>query len=260
MPGRAFPSKPLQYGSYRWFQSQLGRMNPEVGADPDSFAKGDRLFIHDIINRGARRVYVPDNLQDGALYKWPFLTTRFEIQTKSGVSEYLLPEDCASVEGDLALDQADSGYTTVKKTTVQKILDRRSDNTSTSSYPQLFAETWSNRAGNTKQSRVLMLWPNPEGAFTLNGLMDVNPPDLDDEHPFPYGGDPMVEVLLASMLALISPDGEKLFQQRLRAAMQHHMLHNHPEFLGKNTNTANDWSGTRGSDGRYINFDPVTYS
>ena len=258
MPGMSFPSKPLEYGSYRWFQSQIGRTNPDVGADPDSFSKGARQLIHDIINRGARRVYVLDNFQDGVTHKWSFLTTRFELQIKSGVSEYKLPDDCGSVQGNLSFDNADSGYTPVMKTTVGNILGRRSVNSTVSSYPQMYAETFSQRDGSAKQNRLLMVWPDPGGDYTLNGMMDINPTDLDEKHPFPYGGDPLVETHLASMLSLLDPNQEKLYQQRLRAAMMHDLGHSTPEFLGKNNNGRS--TSRHMEDGRFVSFDPVTYS
>ena len=87
----------------------------------------------------------------------------------------------------------------------------------------------------------------------------MNPGDLTDENPYPYGGDFLVETLLASMMALIDPNMEKLYQQRLRAAMMSDEGHNNPEFLGKNLNGRRGWLSNRMENGRYINFDPVTY-
>ena len=231
-----------------------------MGADPDSWAKGDREFIYDIINRGARRAYYPDNLQDGSLHKWSFLTVRFQIQTKTGVADYVLPDDCGGVIGNLSFDSADSGYSQVVKSTPQDILKWRSINTDVSSYPERYAEEFFHEAGTDKQTRRLMLWPTPAANYSLNGMMDVTPGDMNEERPYGYGGDPLVETLLASMLSLINPEMESLFQQRLRAAFQHDLTHNQPEFLGKNSNGRKGWAGARNRDGRFTDFNPVTYS
>tara|TARA_R110002020_G_scaffold35671_8_gene107446 strand:- start:2861 stop:3568 length:708 start_codon:yes stop_codon:yes gene_type:complete len=234
-------------------------MSESAGPDPDRFSPGDREFIFDIINRGARRVYYPDNLQDGMLHKWSFLEVRFEIQTTSGVAEYLLPEDCGGVIGQLSYDSADSGYSQVFKADSGDILKWRSTSTNVSSYPQTYAEEFVHEDGMTSQRRRLMLWPDPDAAYTLNGTMEVDPLDMDEKRLFGYGGKPIVEVLLASMLALIDPSQNPLFQSRLRAATQHDMLHNQPEFMG-NLNRRRGRNAAQRKNGQFWNFDNVTHT
>ena len=258
MPGKAFPRVRADYGSYRWYQSQIGRMDPEIGGDPNTWEHGAIEFLHDIINRGAQRVYFLDDMGDGMIHRWSFLRSRFSIQTTANKADYQLPEDCGGVIGNLSYDTSDSGYTQVYKCGVGDILKWRSINTEVSGYPEKYAEEFEDSGGQGHQSRILMVWPSPDAAYTLNGTMDITPLDLDEtKRPFGYGGRPMVETLLASMMALMNPQFEGYYQQRLRASMQTDLARNQPEFLGKNLNHM----GMTSTDeqGRFTEFNPVTY-
>ena len=260
MTGRAYPRRRAEYGTYQWYQSQLGRMDPQMGPDPATWEHGAVEFYHDIINRGAQRVYHLDSVGDGSLHKWSFLRSRFTIQTTGSKSDYLLPEDCASVIGNLSFDKSDSGYSQVFKGSVADILRWRSINTDVSGYPERYAEEFQDSGGIAPQGRSLLLWPTPDKAYTLNGEMDIMPMDMDEEHrPYGYGGRPLVEALLNSMMALMDPQYEGYYQRRLMAAIQSDLSHNQPEFLGKNLNQRRSWIKTKDDDGRFIEFDPVTY-
>ena len=260
MVGRAYPRKRPEYGSYRWYQSQLGRMDAQVGPDPATWEAGAVEFYHDIINRGAMRVYFMDDLSDGFSHKWKFLRVRFTIQTTSGKQDYQLPDDCGGIVGNLAFDSSDSGYSTIYKSAPEEILKWRSINTNVSSYPERFAEEFTDDGGLTSQGRRLMLWPSPDASYTLNGEMDVTPVEMnEDTRPFGYGGRPLVETLLASMMAIVSPELDELYRRRLRAAVQYDESHALPEFLGKNLNGRKGWMRAR-EDGRFTEFNPVTYS
>ena len=260
MPGQSFPRKRSQYGSYPWYQSQLGRLNQESGPDPASWSKAQIEWYHDIINRGAQRVYYLDDTGDGVLRHWSFLRSAFDIQTKSGITDLVLPEDCGGIIGNLAFDQSDSGYQVVVKVTPEQILEARAINTTISSYPQWYAERWFDDGADGYQKRQLMLWPNPDGNYTLNGTKNILPVDLDETHPFAYGGRPYVGLYLAAMLAILDPQMEGQFQQKLRAALQTDNTQGVPDFLGKNLNGNRQWGKTRDSSGRFLNFDPVTYN
>lgn len=261
MVGRAYSRKRPEYGSYRWYQSQLGRLDPQVGPDPDTWESGAVEFYHDIINRGAMRVYFLDDLSDGYSHKWKFLRTRFTLQTTSSKADYTLPDDCGGIVGNLAFDSSDSGYSTVYKSSSEEILKWRSINTDVSSYPERFAEEWTDDAGLSSQGRRLMLWPTPDANYTLNGLMDVTPVEMnEDTRPFGYGGRPLVETLLSSMLAILDPNQDGYYRTRLRAAVQHDETHAIPEFLGKNLNGRKGWLRARDDGGRFTEFNPVTYS
>ena len=255
MPGKAFPRIRKEYGSYQWYQSQLGRMEPDVGGDPNTWEHAAIEFFHDIINRGVQRVYYLDDMGDGILHRWSFLRSRFDIQTTKGKQDYQLPADCGGVVGCLSYSTSDSGYSQVKKTSVDQILKWRSINTDVSGYPEWFAEEFQDNGGHAHQGRILMTWPSADSSYTLNGTMDISPLDIDGEtRVFAYGGRPMVETYLASMMGLMNPQYEGYYQQRLRASMQADLNRNQPEFLGKNSNEMGDTTG------RFIEFDPVTYT
>lgn len=258
MPGRAFPFQRPEHGTYRWFQSQLGR-RMQLGPNPDTWQHDEIEEVYDLINRGANQVYYPPAIT-GPPHKWSFLKVEYRQQLSTNDADYTLPDDCGGIVGRLAFSQDDSGYTNIAKTTVQNILSKRSVNTDVSGYPTLYAERPGRTDGQEAQPRLLMLWPDPDAAYTVHGEYEVEPQPLSDERPHPYGGKWLVEALLASMLQLADPRMMPQFEQALSAAIQYDLMHHQPEFLGKNLNGNRGWSSTRDSRGRFENFDNVTYN
>jgi hypothetical protein len=252
MTGRAYPRKRANVGEYRWFQTQLGRITPGYSADPDAWTPGQIEEMFGAINRGALKFYNSNN--------WSFLRVKFALSIRTSVQDYPMGEEFGGIHGKLSYDSTDSGYQEIRKVSPGIIYENRALNTDVSSYPNMYAERWSDTKGNAIQVPELMFWPKPDGNYTLHGEYDVNPRDLDEEHPYGYGGRMMAEAMLASMAMILNPAARADFEMELAKAVERDNTHHRPQILGKNLNKKRGWPGAIRDNGRFINQDLVTYN
>lgn len=252
-----FPQTRPTYGSYQWFQSQIGRMLPDLKPDPKQWQRDVREEVHDIINRGVQRVYVPDMAGDPT-FRWSWMVLPFTFVTAADQEDYDLPENCAGIAGNLQYTASDNSYIEVVKTNYDTILRRRSLNDTGATYPAIFAELPLEGSGTEHQGMRITLWPSPSTAYTMKGLYDAIPRDITEDQPYPLGGRPMTELFLASMLAIVNPKTLPDFERRLMAAIQHDLTRRTGENLGYNGNGDKLWRGDRRSRGWQREFE-VTY-
>jgi hypothetical protein len=269
---------PPGFGTWDWFRQEVGRALRDIqrrqdpdedvyGPNPDILSTAEDNYINSIVHRGASRFYHPEPV-GGVFHRWSFLSTSISVPISSDTADYELPDDCGGIIGDFSYSSGDNTYSRVRKTSVESILDRRSVNTTITSHPTLFAERPRGTQGVKHQNWEVLVWPDPNGDYTLKGTMQVEPRLMNSNQQYPYGGTAHTQGLLSAMLATLEvdqgsgnarqADHERLLSASIKSDVQMHRAEN----LGYNGNAV---GSTRGGvemrkGGYFQNYDPVTLS
>jgi hypothetical protein len=219
-----------EYGHFDWFRRATGDLYG-FGADDASWNHEQRGRVNRIVQAGIRRVYY--NQHD-----WHFLKPEFQFQTVSGVDDYVLDGGCGGLIGELSIDRDGGIGIPLKKIAYAHLLRLRSMGQFTSAHPLYYSEYPLASGGTMHQKWGIGFHPTPGSSVTVRGRMRVIPPELSDDHPFPYGGPPHVETFLESCLALVEQETGRqsghiaAFGERLAASVQYDSNNRRPEFFG----------------------------
>lgn len=222
--------------------------------------------IASIIKSGLRKFYYPHIVDPNIRHIWSFLRVRLTLPLSSNVNEYELPDDFGGMTGEMHFKLEDQGYREVVKVNDNKILRLRSRNLSVSSFPMYYAERPEKATGTLGQKWILMVWPDPDGNYTLNGRYWVHPQALTSSLDVPYGGLEHSETILEACLAAAEQqiDGQqgihtRAFERALQASIQYDQMSHRPDTLGVDTPYSNAGDEGIRPDGRYENYNVITY-
>jgi hypothetical protein len=150
---------------------------------------------------------INDCIKDGLLavygaYQWSFLRPLETIVTAADDSTYELAADCDSIEGGVLTFAAEEGegYPPVQVVAEVEVRRRRQecDDTGVPRLAALLTDVFDPEAGSSKS---IVLYPTPDGIYNLTVPMRLRPTMIDDNHPYPIGGEVMSAVILESCLA-----------------------------------------------------------
>lgn len=155
-----------------------------------------------ILAKGLRQVYNPPILPgEVAQHEWTFLTPLAEITTQENVADYDLPEDFAGLADDLTFKSETQGYYPLRICTDVEIRKRRQGVADLTGYPEMAAILPLPSDGTLPQRWGLMLYPTPDGAYTLECRYHSDPSNISQSKPYPLGGLPLADVIMASVIA-----------------------------------------------------------
>jgi hypothetical protein len=153
-------------------------------------------------------------------------------------ADYEMPEDFGGLDGPITF-ASDSWSSTVEITTETNIRRAR-QRLSGDGRPQLAALRPQIHDGKFTQRYDLLLWPTPDGKYTLEYRQIVVLPEIDEANPFPPGGAVYGELYLSACLALAQEridDKRGLrwqeFQERLAAMIEVDAIAVGAEHLGR---------------------------
>jgi len=162
-----------------------------------------------------------------------------EAITISAQSTYDLPDNYGGIEGGFSY-RSSSIYTEIKVISERQIrlLQQQSDEDATG-YMEYCAIRPKSTDGATGQRFEVVFYPCPNSTYTLE-FQDIPLIDaLSETYPYPWGGEPHTETILASCLAVAEERledgrGEKYqyFMERLNASIAYDVKANTPETLG----------------------------
>jgi hypothetical protein len=184
----------------RYLARHLG-WHPERGEwDATTQADADA-----IIGQGLRWFYNPIVLPgEKVAHQWSFMKPTYRFSTVSGQTEYDLPDDFAGIEDRLTYHRSDSAICEVQHTSEYRIRSLKQSNDAgvvRTGYPELFAVMPHESTAEQPQRYYLILWPSPAGAYELEAPYTSNPLLITGEKPYPLGGQPHAETILAAILA-----------------------------------------------------------
>ena len=171
--------------------------------------------------------------------------------------DYLLPADHGGFVGNsLSYDEADDSYNGMTISSVARILALRQSNVSSSSPASrpFEAACKPNSTTNESQHRaVLMVWPVPDGTYTLHYQYHAIQPKLTDDKSFPMGTDMHSEAMLASCLSVaeLKKTGKvgherNNFMRLLAASISRDRNAFRPKIYGQNLDRSDSQTGSSG--------------
>lgn len=174
-------------------QAEVGHYRG-FGRDYDAMTSDQQFEVDSIIKGGLRLFY-------GA-YDWSFLKPLASLLTVSGTWEYELPAEYGGMDGDLTFVTSSTRYHRIPVTLETRIRDLRQSRPGQTGPPQLAAIRPLAIEAGTGQRFQLLLWPTPDAVYNLEYRFTVNPQALSNIKPFPYGGMPHAETILAACLSV----------------------------------------------------------
>jgi hypothetical protein len=180
--------------------------------------------------------------------QWSFLKPLMSISTVSAKSDYPLPDDYGGLTGAVTISTTSTSYSPIRKISSNAIMEMRSRNPSQTGVPHEVAVRAIRADGAQGQRWELMVWPTPDGAYTLQLPTFVLPGKLSATNQYPYGGAAHSETILASCLAAAERKRHNTqgvnyarFMELLMASQSLDGKQHRPDYLGYNGD---------GSDGR----------
>ena len=227
------------YGSYQWLMREVGRnvgREKNLAPDPSIWDHSARLWIDSIVQSGYQQFCTPPPLrtdtpteEDGEERKdgrrrqphtWSFLHRLETVTAEQGDSSIRLPADFVGVTGELIIESGEGRLPVVPEAQIRALIakDSAQDTPRYASIRPIMAEDG--------QRYDLLFYPTLKADLTFSIRYAVNPKDLSDDNPFPYGGRQHAETVLASCLA-VAEDREKgvqgtaytKFMERLSASV-----------------------------------------
>lgn len=183
----------------------------------------------DILNRGLRQFYQPEILPNESVsHRWSFLRPAGTVATVSGQGDFDLPDDFGGLLGTITYSDTSLGTLPLTRVPEPKIRELRQANNNSSGYPQSFCIV-PRSSGETGQGWTMRVWPNASGVYYLEFRYQSNPFQLSEDAPYPLGGQPHAETLVASCIAAADavlhddPNGINYqnFITKLRASVSH---------------------------------------
>lgn len=195
--------------------------------NPGSWSANETAQAEIIIAKGIRQVYNPPILPgEHSQHEWTFLTPVRIFETQSDVADYDLPEDFAGLADDITFKSETQGYYPLRIVSDVEIRKRRQGVANLSGYPEMAAVLPLPADGTQPQRWSLMLYPTPDGAYEMEYRYHSDPNNVSAGTPYPLGGLPLADVIMASVIAaaeleLNDAPGPRMedFLMKLRAAV-----------------------------------------
>jgi hypothetical protein len=216
------------------------------GGDSSAWTADQDSLVTRIIKRGLRQFYSPPVVNQGeAPHEWTFLKPVTTLATVSGTKAYTLPDDFGGIDGVMTFN-VDQGLREVQIVS-DAWIRIRNQGSEDSGYPVAAAIRPKTTTGADGQRFEMILWPKPDGVYTLTYCYLALVGALSDSYPYPYGGQRHAETVLASCLAAAEAEKDEvkgtkwqIFMERLAASIAHDRRFSAPRFLGYNSDRSDD--------------------
>lgn len=199
--------------TYDVLRREVGRFLG-FGRDYAQWSSDDTADVADIISSGLRAFYWPS--VGDSRYTWSFLKRSATITTASGTRVYDLPVDFSGSLNDFTYDP-DAGTLRLAKAEEQEIRSLHAFG-SISGKPQYFAVRAKDGELNTETQYEVLLWPVPDGTYTLSYRYAIEPPTLNEQNIYPLGNAAHSECILEACLAAaektMTPESTSGFHQQ----------------------------------------------
>ena len=239
----------------------LGRNSANWASGTDDYNR-----LQQIINSGLRRFLYPLS-PEGGIHEWSFLRQTGTVSALVNDYTYTLGDDVGAVEGDV-IHAGNSGYIELRRVTEADIMRMRASTTATG-IPRVYATRWMAETGTTGQRLEMILYPTPNGSYTMTYRYKMLPQALNSSTKiYALGSMAHVETILASCKAAAEETMDdtsslwaRRYAERLAASIALDREQQRGEYLGYNGD-ANSGMMTSGGDNRRFSTSstPVEYS
>ena len=198
--------------------------------------------VDDVISAGLRMFYRPPRLPgERAAHQWSFLRPYMTIVTTAEVCDYDLPLDFGGLDGNFTYFATDTASGTIQHVSESVIRNLR-QGSGCSGSPARAALLPRISDGMSDQTYILMLWPTPDGAYTIQARYFARQVSLSEDNPVPMGGPDHAEAIRAACMAAaeehlddeLGPKQEA-FLRALQASVDFDRRATSPENIGYNS-------------------------
>jgi hypothetical protein len=212
-----------------------------LGRDSTNWAAGtdDGNRLQQVINSGLRRFLYPVS-PEGGVHEWSFLRLTGTISAVVNDWDYTLGDDVGTIEGDI-VHAGNSGYVELRRGTEADILRWRAETTATG-IPRVYATRWRAGTGTTGQRLEVLLYPVPNGPYTLSYRYKLLPSALNaSTQIYALGSMAHTETILAACKAAAEETMDDTmglwasrYAERLAASISLDREQQRGEYLGYN--------------------------
>lgn len=172
--------------------------------DLSSLSAEQETDLDDILRSALRDFYRPPVLPgETSTHRWSFMRPIWRFTLTQDVGDYDLPDDFGGFCSDLFY--RDYHVNAPLRETGRGMIDAlRQQSTSAVPFtgqPLQFATFPLNNGGATPQRLGISFYPTPDQEYELIGQYEINPNALAADVPYPMGGQPHSETLIAACLA-----------------------------------------------------------
>lgn len=209
------------------------------GVEPGEWTSSQRAEMARDIQEAYRWCLYPKTIPNDKIpHVWSFLEQTTTLTTAADDYDYTLPADFGSFVGQYMFWPEGSGYDPPYRTNESDILFRR-QHRSTTGRPQMFAIRWKSRTSGLSQRQEVLLFPEPDDAYTLTYTYAVLTGKLSTTNPYPLGGPRMAQLVMEACKAIgeAKKNGQRgdqwaIFLESLMSAIQMDSGTNTPRTVG----------------------------
>lgn len=255
-----YPVVKQEYGTYGYLLQEVGAILG-YGRNYDTWNREKRGIADAVIQRGVRAFYTPVPLP-GEKYghEWSFLRPIRQLVTVADTWQYDLPKDFAMLDGPITF-AADQSILYQPIAVVPEFeVRKRQQETATTGRPTLAAVVAKGEPGIYQ----IHFWTTPDDEYTLEYPCKINPLELSEENPWPYGGTQHMQTVLESCLKCAEEEKQVArgqhadeFVTRLAASVSHDRKLMCPRSLGLNRDRSRILNA---GDRRELDQEIVTYA
>lgn len=225
---------------YNTLRREVGRFLA-WGPEPGDWDADQTRACEDILAAGYRAFLYPSVPGTAKRHTWSFLTPKAVLTTAANVGDYILPDDVGALIGSMTYESDDDAWQTVEITTLQIVRSLRQNNQDDyEGIPTKGALESLPPDANGSTRLKLLLWPEPDDAYTLTYQYLAQPNNLSETNPRPYGNAQHANCLIAAVLSAAeerfndnSTHRRSLFADALLQAIVQDRVHA-PDTLGYN--------------------------
>lgn len=202
--------------------------------DPVYWDERQQADADDMLTLGVLQFYGPHVLPgERQQHEWSFLTPWATIVTQESIADYDLPEDFGGLTDDITFLSENTGPCPIKivSDTMIRRYQQRSQNVS--GFPSYACVVPAPSDGSRPQVWQITFAPTPDGQYELRMRYRSNPNQITESTPYPLGGQPTADALIASVLAsaeskLNDTQGVRYMEyvEKLKAAVSWDRTHN----------------------------------
>lgn len=206
-----------------------------MGRDYDSLGSSDAAMVDKLIQDGLRRFYYPDTGHD-----WGFLKPLTTLSIVAGTTAYDLPTGFGRLMDQPVLQTDDAPVNPLPVVDEGLVRAQLYAYPSRTGPPEAVAVRPKSSDGSAVQLFELVLFPEPDAAYTLGYRYQINPGAL-VEAKYPYGGQQHAGTIAQACLAEaelkrddVRGPQEERFQQMLAGSILRDQRDHAAQYLGYN--------------------------
>jgi len=202
--------------------------------EPSFWDERQHADADDMLTLGVLQFYSPMILPgERSQHEWTFLTPWTTIVTAASQSDYDLPEDFGGLTDDITFLSENTGPCPIKIVSDSMIRRYQQRSQNVTGFPEYACIMPSPSDGSRPQAWQITFAPTPSGIYELRMRYRSNPSQIIDSAPYPLGGQPTADALIASVLCaaeskLNDTQGVRYMEyvEKLRAAVAWDRSHN----------------------------------